>query len=374
MKHFSLCIISHNAYGAISGGKSGFIGGIEWQTSFLARRFANQISSVTMLTWDEGNKDEESFDGVRVVKICKSTAGLPGIRFFHPKWTGLLRALGNADADIYYQNGSECVTGQVALWCKRNKRPFVFCAASNADCDTNLPELKSWQERLLFRYGVRNANLRIVQTLTQQKMFKDNFGLNSKVIPMPCPAPDILHAPQFFAKPNRILWIGRVCQVKRPDRLLELAKLNPTLEFDIVGPWSVDNHIQTIKQAAQQISNLKIHGAVSRNLVSNFYKSASLLCCTSDYEGFPNTFLEAWSYGLPIVSTFDPDSLINNRQLGIAAANVMELSNGIQKLLTNTDLYSKTSQNAQNYFTTTHTADAVFPRFEQAFQSLLQHR
>ena len=34
-----------------------------------------------------------------------------------------------------------------------------------------------------------------------------------------------------------------------------------------------------------------------------------MLLSTSDFEGFPNTFLEAWSVGLPIVSTFDPDTV-----------------------------------------------------------------
>ena len=117
-----ICIVSHNGYGAISGAREGFIGGVEWQTALLARWLASRGHSVSLVTWDEGGPVEETIDGVRIVKICKQKAGLPGIRFFYPKWSGLLAALRTADAEAYYHNCGECVTGQIALWCRRNHR------------------------------------------------------------------------------------------------------------------------------------------------------------------------------------------------------------------------------------------------------------
>src|ERR1041385_9072964 len=110
----SICIVSHNCYGAIHGGNSGFIGGVERQTSFLAWWLAANGYRVSLLTWDEGGGPEEMIKGVRVIKICNQKSGLRGVRFFHPKWTGLIRAMRRADADVYYHNFSECVTGQVA--------------------------------------------------------------------------------------------------------------------------------------------------------------------------------------------------------------------------------------------------------------------
>ena len=66
MKPFSVCIVSHNGYGAITGGRSGYIGGIEWQTSVLARWLAARGHRVSFITWHEGGPDEEMLDGVRV--------------------------------------------------------------------------------------------------------------------------------------------------------------------------------------------------------------------------------------------------------------------------------------------------------------------
>ena len=66
----SICIVSHNAYGAVSGGRSGFMGGVEWQMSLTAKWFAEQGYPVSMLTWNEGGPPEETIDGIKILKIC----------------------------------------------------------------------------------------------------------------------------------------------------------------------------------------------------------------------------------------------------------------------------------------------------------------
>ena len=53
-KVLHICIVSHNGYGAISGGTIGFIGGVERQTSLLARWLVGRGHKVSFLTWDEG--------------------------------------------------------------------------------------------------------------------------------------------------------------------------------------------------------------------------------------------------------------------------------------------------------------------------------
>jgi glycosyltransferase involved in cell wall biosynthesis len=362
----SVCIVSHNSYGAIGGREDGFIGGVEWQTSLLARWLAARGHKVSLLTWDEGGPAEEHLNGVRVLKICRREAGLPGVRFFYPKWTGLIAGLRKADADVYYQNSGECVTGQIALWCQRQKKPFVFSAASDADCRSDLPELKTRRERLLYRYGLRRANSVVVQTKRQQELLNKTFGRNSLVIPMPCPSPESNRAQGSNALlAQRVLWVGRVCPVKRPERLLKIAAACPLLHFDLVGPINPDEYGKSIEQDSRALPNLTLHGGVPRDRMGALYERASLLCSTSDYEGFPNTFLEAWSHGLPVVSRFDPDGLIARKQMGLVAHDVPELKDAILKLLSSDELYQKTSANGLLYFQEQHTAERVLPQFEE---------
>ena len=358
----------------MAGGNQGFIGGVERQTSLMARWFATRGYQVSMLTWDEGQDDGVDIDGVRIFKMCREEAGVKGLRFFWPKWTSLVAAMKCADADIYYQNCGEYVTGQVALWCRRHGRKFVYSVANDADCDARLPEMHKLCERVLYRYGLKHADRVIVQTRRQQDMLRTHFELDSAVIPMPCPGPsadDYVACERAQKRGNRVLWIGRVCEQKRPDRLLDLAEACPDLHFDLVGPAADNGYARSVWERAKNISNVTLHGPTSRDRVSEFYRNAALLCCTSDFEGFPNTFLEAWSYGVPIVTTFDPDNLVAEKGLGRVGKDVRELAAGIRELLGSPEKWSKASQSARAYYLENHTIDAVMPKFEKVFNEIM---
>jgi hypothetical protein len=71
-----VCFVPHFAYGAIAGGDSGHIGGVEKQTSLMARWLAKQGDQVSMLTWGEGQQTGSELDGVRVFKVCRQDAGI----------------------------------------------------------------------------------------------------------------------------------------------------------------------------------------------------------------------------------------------------------------------------------------------------------
>ncbi len=347
-----------------------FIGGVERQTTMMGRWFAGRGYRVSLLSWDEGQEDGIVVDGVRVYKICREESGLGGIRFFHPRWTGLVRAMKKANADVYYQNCGEYVTGQVAWWCIRNGRRFVYSVASDPDCDLRLPEMKTIRERVLYRYGLRHADRVIVQTRTQREMLLSGFGIESEVIPMPCLAPQnfdrMLREPSD-AGPHKVLWIGRICEVKRPDRLLEIAEACPDVVFDLVGPIYDGEYAREVRRRAERIPNVRVHGPISRDRVPEFYSRADCLLCTSKVEGFPNTFLEAWSHGLPIISTFDPDNIIAKRGLGAVADDVRGLIAQVRELVKSPEQRREASERARKYYLETHTIETVMPQFEKVF-------
>ena len=370
----TICFVAHFAYGALAGGKSGKIGGVERQTSLMAKWLAGRGCKVSMLTWDEGQADGEIIDGVKVFKLCRKDDGIKGLRFFWPRWTSLNVAMKRADADIYYQNCGEYVTGQVALWCRRHNRKFVYSVANNPDCDVRLPEMHKIRERVLYRYGLKQVDNIIVQTKKQQDMLRTGFGLNSVVIPMPCQGlseKDYTELAKNRIESVNVLWLGRICEQKRPDRLLELAMACPDVHFDFVGPKGGSEYSCNIIKQAKQIPNITYHGPATREQVWNFYKKAKIFLCTSDFEGFPNTFLEAWSYGLPIVSTFDPDNIIAEKGLGIVGKNVSELAEGIRKLLGSEENWKKASNAARKYYVQNHAVDNIMEKFEQMFCNVI---
>lgn len=358
----------------MAGGHTGHAGGIEHQTSMTAQWLVRRGHQASLLTWEEGARNEENIDGVNVYGICKQKAGLKGLRFFHPRWTGLCRAMKKADSDIYYHNGAEYVTGQIALWCRLHHRGFVFSAASDMDCRLDSPDTRKFYVRHLYRYGLQNADKRIVQTKIQKKMLMDNYGLESVVLPMPClgPLDNETEASKALNKKNRVLWVGRIDREKRLELLLQVAEATPEINYDVAGKPSDPNnsYSRDILAKAATYSNVKVHGMVPRSRMADLYRDASILCCTSLYEGFPNVFLEAWSCGIPIVSTYDPDNLIKRKGLGVFVNDKSEIILNIRDLLVQESRYNSLSRNARRYYVENHELNRAMMNFEDLFYAL----
>ncbi len=370
----NICIVSPFAYGAMIGDTKGHIGGVETQTALLAKWLASSTQHhISIVTWNESTSEDEYIDGVQIIKICKRTDGLPVLRFFHPRWTSLINALKHADADIYYQNCAEYVTGQVSLFCRFKNRKFVYSVASDPDCDPKLPTLKTLRERVLYRYGLKHADSIIVQTLYQQGMLKNGFGLDSTPLPMPCVAPssDFTQAKHLHDGEFRVLWVGRIASVKRAEILLDIATLAKDIIFEIAGGLDQEkDYYNTILERAKDLPNVVMHGKLNREQVNDRYSAVSAFCNTSIYEGFPNTFLEAWSHGLPVVSTINPDNLITDNSIGINAKSTEDFVEALYKLKNNYEYWHELSTNSRAFYLQNHAIDISMKRFLRVFESI----
>jgi glycosyltransferase involved in cell wall biosynthesis len=360
-----VCIVAHMAWGAINGGCSGHAGGVEYQTAMTARWLAANRFDVTLVVWNEGQPSDTHVDGVRVLSLCRADEGLPGLRFVHPRWTSLARALRTADADLYYQNCGEYVTGQVASWCRSHRRRFVFSVASDPECDPRLPAMRSLRERVLYRYGLRHADRIIVQTRRQQTMLREGFGLESVVLPMPCAGPMEGEArPAAVETPARFVWVGRISPEKDPDRFLAIARALPQFRFDLAGPAPTDWAREVVARAGP---NVRILGRVPRSEMSTVYAGATALVCTSVFEGFPNTFLESWSHGVPVITTVDPDGLVESLGLGAASQETADLIGAAERLAQHGADWDRAAARAREYYDRHHRPDRALARFGDEF-------
>jgi len=370
-----ICIVAHFAFGALQGGGTGHVGGVERQTTMLARWLAKRGHEVSLLTWNDGQPEDTVIDGVRVIPMCGRSEGIPGLRFLTPRWTSLLKAVRKADADLYYFNAAEAATGQLAMWCRRNGRKFVYSVANDLECTRSLPRIKAPQARLLYVHGVRHADVVISQTDKQKRMLSLEFGRDSVVLPMPCAGPDDSEVTKANGRGgNRVLWAARLDPVKRFDVLLDVARQNPQLIFDVAAPivWS-RAYTESMLRDAAAIPNVVMHGRVAPERMPDLYRHSTVLCCTSDSEGFPNTFLEAWSWGVPVVSTVDPDGIIERNQLGLFVTKE-KLSNALKDLCGDTERHRRLCRNARDYYVRNHQVDTAMSRFEQLFLQTIGKR
>jgi glycosyltransferase involved in cell wall biosynthesis len=70
---------------------------------------------------------------------------------------------------------------------------------------------------------------------------------------------------------------------------------------------------------------------------------------TSEIEGFPNTFLQAWVRGIPVVSFFDPDGVIQREGLGRTVASVEEMAAAVHRLAMDPQLWAEASARCLAY-------------------------
>ncbi len=366
----NVCFICPDGYGAIDPAASGHIGGAEVQVGILALEMARRGHRVSFVSLDHGQADGATVNGVRAFATCRPEAGLPGLRFLHPRWTGLRKALARADADLYIHASADAVTGQALHWCRRNGRRFVFASASNADCTEPLINLHTRRDRGLYRYGLRHADAVIAQTRDQQRMLQEHFGRQSVLIPYCCPDGD--YRPRTAPGEPRVLWVGRFSAEKRLEVLLDLAERLPQVAFDVVGDANrPTDYSEGLKARSARLANVTLHGRLAQAQVQTFYPRATALACTSAWEGFPNVFLESWRAGLPIVSTVDPDNLIATHRLGGVATDVAGLQSHVEALAGDDENWRACSHRAREYYEGHHTTGRAARLYEQLLENLL---
>lgn len=99
----------------------------------------------------------------------------------------------------------------------------------------------------------------------------------------------------------RILWASRICYQKNWDVLIEIARRNPDIHFDI---WGEGPDAEKVRAASVAIKNILYKGSfVSIVKVVNEGGYDAFLY-TSRMDGIPNILLEVGALGLPMVSSY----------------------------------------------------------------------
>jgi glycosyltransferase involved in cell wall biosynthesis len=303
------------------------------QQTLLATATARAGYEVSMVVADHGQPDGATWDDVTTYKAYSHKAGLPILRFVHPRWTGLWSALKRADADVYYASCAGPLPGQVAMFCARHGKRFVFRVASDSDCLPDSPRIRNWfwHHRWMYQQALRRADSILVQSRRQQELLLRNFGVHSSIAPL------LVQAGRsdlgFEDRDIDALWVANLRAVKRPDVLLDVAERSPGLRFHMVGgPLRVALELFEASKSRAAELGVRFHGAVGYRETNALYGRARVLVNTSDLEGFPNTYAQAWTSGTPVVAFFDPDGIIARHGLGIAVTTREQMVEAVQHL------------------------------------------
>ena len=361
-----LCFVAPFGYPLLAGDRNmPFAGGAEVQQCTLAREFVRRGWQVSMVSMDFGQPDGIVVDGVTVHRMHAHKAGLPGLRFFHPRLTSLWAALRRADADIYYQRVGSALTGLVAAFARLHRRAFVFASASDMDFVPELPFIRYARDRRLYAYGLARADAVVAQSPAQRIACAANFRREAQVI-----RSGYGHTGKPARRDGVVLWAGTLKDMKRPELFVELARRLPRHRFRLVGGnelGSKGTHEASLRALACGLDNIEFTGFVPFVDVEAQFDGAALLVNTSAAEGFPNTFLQAWSRGTPTVSFFDPGAEVDGRAVGGVVASIDAMAQEVDRLMQSEAAWRQRSRDAAAYFQQHFSAATVVQTYEDVF-------
>jgi len=346
-------------------------GGEELQHTLLARALARRGWRVSMVVADHGQADGATWDGVKTYKAYRPDEGLPVVRFLHPRWTKLHNALQRARADVYYTSCAGALLAQVVLFAHRHGGKVAFRVASDSDCDPRALLVRYWRDRQLYRWGLKRTDLVLVQTLPQQRALARNFGLQSRVVgPIVEPAG---RRASFHERDIDALWVANLRALKRPQLFLEAAARLPNLTFHMVGACAPGEEAvyEQARARAESLPNVKFHGFVPQHRIGEFFERARVHVSTSDTDGFPNTFLQAWSRGTPVVTFLDPGRVIGNNGMGAAVTDSAQLHAAIARLAGDPTAWGAASSSSSRYFDEELNESRIVSTYMEALSGLL---
>jgi glycosyltransferase involved in cell wall biosynthesis len=172
-------------------------------------------------------------------------------------------------------------------------------------------------------------------------------------------------------------YIGRVTQIKRPDRFLdvvsEVRKRNVGLHFLIVGDGELLDYCR--ERIAKEVLPVTILGW--RSDIERVLAASGIVILTSDNEGTPLSLIQAGMANIPVVTT-DVGSIsevvLNGITGIITSSKVSELADALEKLFNDSSLRQSLGVNAQKYTKSNFGVQILVSDHEELYRRLISKR
>jgi len=286
----------------------------------------------------------------------------------HPNWLyryglfwdyfRLQRALSAFAPDVIYQRVACSYTGIAARYATRSGIPLIWHLTNEKDCRKApaigqlLGRPHALIETRLAKRGVAQADVIVAQTEDQVKMLHENFGREAdRLIRNFHPVPPACNK---RVDPLTVVWIANLKPSKRPELFLEIASClqdMPGIEFLMVGQPYLSHSLQgRVEQAMQRHTNVRYLGAVPQEDVNKLLERSHLLVNTSRWEGFSNTFIQAWMRAVPVLTLgVNPDGLLDDSYLGCTHESTIDIASSIRRLASNPDALENMGKRSRQF-------------------------
>ncbi|MCP1538835.1 glycosyltransferase family 4 protein [Methylorubrum extorquens] len=339
-------------------GDSRSAGGAEAQVAYLARALVERGHEVTMI-YGEGAKPtaDRTVAGVTCIDAAPAWRRPASLARF---W----RTIGRLRPDRLYARLPGDFLWLMGLYARmRPGSRFVYALAHDSHADARTAyDHRRWFHAPLFGLGLRSAHVIAVQHRHQAA--RVSMVTAGRLTWVPNLVRRVRAEPRpFLPAVIDVVWVAKIRHEKRLDLFLNLARSLPRMRFAVVGGFDPTVEEQArihLMERMAMLANVEWLGALRADDVIDCLARSRVLVNTSDREGFPNTMLEAWSMGVPVVSLrVDPGDVIREYGLGRVSGSIEILCEDVLRLAVDARLNRILGENGLAYVRRWHGSDAV---------------
>jgi len=172
-------------------------------------------------------------------------------------------------------------------------------------------------------------------------------------------------------------FIGRVTQIKRPDRFLdvvsEIKRRSVDLDFFMAG----DGELLEICRERIVKQDLPVTMLGWQSNIEKVLSAADIVVLTSDNEGTPLSLIQAGMAGLPVVTTnvgSVPEVVLDGVTGMVTALEVQDIADALEKLVLDKDLRLRFGRKAQEFTLANFGVERLVQDHEELYKKLLTSR
>jgi len=293
-------------------------GGAGVVAKYHAEGLAKKGHEVTVLsTWFQGEKDIEKIGNLTIIKVKSKrkytykSNPLEMLSWAYKAFSLLKKE--EIQFDICFAHYA-IPSGMVALWIKQKfKIPYIVISHGedipfvNKEVMLKYHILTYFLLKVLFKQSIKNVVLTKYLKTKLDIFTKSKQQNKNMVIPNGC-NPELFN-PNNNKRPEilKIIYVGRLADVKEPFVFLEAIKLLNTKSIDFIVHIMGDGPLKSKMESFVKKNNLSnkiiFKGWVSKKEMAEEYQSAHLQIISSRFEAFSISALESLFSGVYILST-----------------------------------------------------------------------
>lgn len=313
--HF--CFVSPSGFPLFIKGACG-PGGAERQFFLIAQALQKRGARVSFITEPVALAANDEIDRrFKVITVPIFRQGDSLFQYFR-NILAFCRAMHRIKADYYLIKFPSYLLLPMGLYCNLARKTLIFWAQRTFDSTPSQRNSVPMIVKLMSKLGMALSDILIAQSEEQRSAFKRNYGRYAAVVPNIYDRIEAACHGQIQEGRVDVLWVGNSMVNKRYEVVVALALLMQDVTFAVAMNMVDKKRFTEAKSKLESLPNVKFLGMVPPVEMEQWYEKCKVFLNTSAMEGFPNTFLQAWANGVPVVSlNIDPDNVILNHQLGI---------------------------------------------------------